>query len=248
MTDLLRTEALTRRFGGITAVNSVDLALHQGEILGLMGANGAGKTTLFSMIAGNQAPSFGRILFDGRQIQGLSADRVCALGIARTFQIVRPFTGMTVLENVLVGALYGSRRHTHRNHALAWCDEVLEAVGLANRRDVSATRLNLAARKRLEIARALSTGPRILLLDEVLAGLNATEVAQALALIADLRQRYGLSIIIVEHVMSALMRLSDRIFVMHEGRKLMEGSPDEVSRDPRVIKAYLGEERHVRAA
>lgn len=245
---LLRTENLTRRFGGIVAVNAVSFSLEDGEILGLMGANGAGKTTLFSMLAGNQAPSSGRILLDGEPIQGLRSDQICRLGIARTFQIVRPFPSMTVLENVMVGALFGRGHVRSRRAAETACHELLEEVGLDDRAGTPAAELNLAGRKRLEIARALSTDPRVLLLDEVLAGLNATEVSEALAMIAALHRSRKLSIIIIEHVMKALMRLSHRIVVLHEGSKLTEGEPHAVSQDPRVIKAYLGEHPHGAAA
>jgi branched-chain amino acid transport system ATP-binding protein len=243
--NVLSVIALSRRFGGILAVDQVSFELAAGEILGLMGANGAGKTTLFSMIAGNQLPSSGRIVFDGREIQGLRADRVNALGIARTFQIVRPFVTMTVLENTMVGALYGRARVHSRAEAEIKCRAILAETGLLDRADLPAGSLTLAGRKRLEIARALATEPRVLLLDEVLAGLNATEVSEALALIGEIRQRHGLSIIIIEHVMKALMRLSDRIVVLHDGRKIAEGIPREVAADPKVIAAYLGEPRHV---
>ncbi len=246
--SLLQVNQLTRRFGGLVAVNAVDLHLDEGEILGLMGANGAGKTTLFSMIAGNQKPSSGTILLDNHEIQGKRPDTVNALGVARTFQIVRPFANLTVLENLMVGAMYGRGREHRVLHARKQCLALLEEVGLADRADWAAARLNLAGRKRLEIARALATQPRILLLDEVLAGLNATEVGEALELISELRQRRALSIIIIEHVMRALMRLSDRIVVLHEGSKLTEGEPTTVTQDPRVITAYLGEPAHDAAA
>jgi len=245
---LLITENLSKRYGGVVAVDQVGLRLEKGEILGLMGANGAGKTTLFSMLAGNVAPSSGRILLNGRQINGMPPERVSRLGIARTFQIVRPFSGMTVLENVMVGALYGASRFRSRRQAEPQCRRLLKEAGLGAKAEHPASTLNLAARKRLEIVRALATRPQILLLDEVLAGLNATEVGEALQLISEMHARYGLSIIIVEHVMKALMRLSHRIMVLHEGKQLMDGSPDDVSRDPRVIKAYLGERRYGAAA
>lgn len=212
-----------------------------------MGANGAGKTTLFSMIAGNVATSSGQIHFEGKLVPP-RPDLVSRLGIARTFQIVRPFPGMTVLENCLVGALYGSGRQKSLQSARETCRALLEEVGLANQANKAAASLTLAGRKRLEIARALSTHPKLLLLDEVLAGLNAAEVDDALGLIQRLKQRYGLSIIIIEHVMKVLMRMSHRIVVMHEGHKLMEGTPAEVGADPRVIRAYLGEQQNVRAA
>lgn len=247
MTELLRIEGVSKRFGGVIAVQDVSFTMSQGEILGLMGANGAGKTTLFSMIAGNVAPTSGQIHFEGKPVPA-RPDLACRLGIARTFQIVRPFPGMTVLENCLVGALYGSGRQKDLQVAEKTCRALLEEVGLARQADKPAATLTLAGRKRLEIARALSTQPKLLLLDEVLAGLNAAEVDEALELIQQLRQHYRLSIIIIEHVMKVLMRMSHRIVVMHEGRKLMEGTPTEVGNDPRVIRAYLGEQQNVRAA
>ncbi len=246
MTKLLQVQQVTRRFGGITAVSDVSFDMRQGEILGLMGANGAGKTTLFSMIAGNLPTSSGRILFEGKAVPA-RPEQASRLGIARTFQIVRPFPGMTVLENCMVGALYGSGRQRDLNVARGLCHEILEEVGLSVHASKPAAALTLAGRKRLEIARALSTRPRLLLLDEVLAGLNASEVDEALSLIEHIRQRHSLSIIIIEHVMKVLMRMSHRIVVLHEGKKLMEGTPAEVGGDPRVIQAYLGE-RNVRAA
>lgn len=247
-TPLLSLRNLTRRYGGNIAVNDVGFDVTEGEILGIMGANGAGKTTLFAMIAGNVVPSSGQILLDGQAVQGLPPERINAMGVSRTFQIVRPFPSMTVLENATVAAMYGRRQTRSPAQAREQAMAVLEETGLANRAHLPASQLNLAGRKRLEIARALATGPRVLLLDEVLAGLNATEVEAALALIRGVRERHRLSIIIIEHVMKALMRLSDRIVVLHEGRKVVEGLPADIANDPRVIKAYLGEQRHAHPA
>ena len=247
-TPLLSLRNLTRRYGGNIAVNDVGFDVTEGEILGIMGANGAGKTTLFAMIAGNVVPSSGEILLDGQAVQGLPPERINAMGVSRTFQIVRPFPSMTVLENATVAVMYGRRQLKSPAEAREQAMAVLEETGLADRAHLPASQLNLAGRKRLEIARALATGPRVLLLDEVLAGLNATEVEAALELIRGVRERHKLSIIIIEHVMKALMRLSDRIVVMHEGRKVVEGLPAEVANDPRVIKAYLGEQRHAHPA
>jgi branched-chain amino acid transport system ATP-binding protein len=240
---LLQVKSVSRRFGGVRALNDISFDMKAGEILGLMGANGAGKTTLFSIVAGNIPPSTGEIWFDEHRIDGLGPHRVNRLGIARTFQIVRPFANMTVLENITVGALYGRGQIKSQRRARERCMQILDEVGLADRADMLASSLTLAGRKRLEVARALATEPRLLLLDEVLAGLNATEARDALDLLRHLRDSRSLSIIVIEHVMKALMQLSDRIVVLHDGLKVMEGIPAEVANDPRVIKAYLGEKR-----
>jgi branched-chain amino acid transport system ATP-binding protein len=240
---LLRVKSVSRRFGGVRALDDISFDMQVGEILGLMGANGAGKTTLFSIIAGNIPPSTGEIWFDEHRIDGLGPHRVSRLGVARTFQIVRPFANMTVLENVTVGALYGRGQTKSQPRAREQSMQILDEVGLADRADVLASALTLAGRKRLEVARALATEPRLLLLDEVLAGLNATEARDALDLLRQLRKSRSLSIIVIEHVMKALMQLSERIIVLHDGLKVMEGIPAEVANDPRVIKAYLGERR-----
>jgi branched-chain amino acid transport system ATP-binding protein len=240
---LLQVKGVSRRFGGVQALNDISFDMQAGEIVGLMGANGAGKTTLFSLIAGNVAPSAGEIWFDNSRIDGLAPHQVNRLGIARTFQIVRPFANMTVLENIAVGALYGRGRTMSQHRARERCMQILEEVGLADRADMLASALTLAGRKRLEVARALATEPRLLLLDEVLAGLNATEARDALDLLRRLRASRSLSIVVIEHVMKALMQLSERIIVLHDGQKVMEGVPAEVANDPRVIKAYLGEKR-----
>ena len=240
---LLQVKGVSRRFGGVRALNDISFDMQAGEIVGLMGANGAGKTTLFSLIAGNVAPSAGEIWFDNNRIDGLAPHQVNCLGIARTFQIVRPFANMTVLENIAVGALYGRGRTMSQHRARERCMQILEEVGLADRSDMLASALTLAGRKRLEVARALATEPRLLLLDEVLAGLNATEARDALDLLRRLRASRSLSIVVIEHVMKALMQLSERIIVLHDGQKVMEGVPAEVANDPRVIKAYLGEKR-----
>jgi branched-chain amino acid transport system ATP-binding protein len=245
---ILEVRNLSKNFGGIQAVSDVTFDLNEGEILGLMGANGAGKTTLMSMLAGNVQPSSGSIALDGTRIERLPAHKVSQLGIARTFQIVRPFAGMTVLENVRLGCLYGKSQMRSMAMATDAATEILAEVGLEARAGTKAGALNLAGRKRLEVARALATSPRVLLLDEVLAGLNASEANDALAMIQKLRGSRGLSIIIIEHVMKALMRLSNRIVVLHDGQKITEGTPDAVTSDPRVIAAYLGEGRHVHPA
>jgi branched-chain amino acid transport system ATP-binding protein len=237
---LLRLTGVSRRFGGVVAVDNVDLAVEAGEIVGLMGANGAGKTTLFSMIAGNLAPSAGEITLDDRRIEGMRPDRICRLGVARAFQIVRPFAGLTVVENVAIGGLFGSARERSMTRAEDAAREMLDQVGLGDRADDPAGTLTLAGRKRLEIARALATRPRLLLLDEVMAGLTPVEVAEALDIIRRLHRRFDLTIIVIEHVMRALMRLSERLVVLHHGAKIAEGRPDEIAADAAVIEAYLG--------
>jgi branched-chain amino acid transport system ATP-binding protein len=234
---LLRAEGLTRRFGGLTAVDGVDLEVGAGEIVGVIGPNGAGKTTLFALVAGSLPPSAGRVWLDGRLVTGLPAHRVVRAGIVRTHQIVRLFANLTVLENVRVAAITGARRG---GSALELAEDLVAAVGLGDRRhDVPAT-LTLAARKRLEVARALATRPRVLLLDEVIAGVNPVEAAKLTALIRALRERLDLSIVMIEHVMPAVMSLSDRVAVLDHGRKIAEGPPGAIARDPVVVEAYLG--------
>jgi branched-chain amino acid transport system ATP-binding protein len=233
---LLRIEKVSKRFGGLLAVNQASLAAEAGCITALIGPNGAGKTTLFAMIAGFLAPTEGRIVYDGADIVGEPPHRLARRGIARTFQIVQPFAGLTVCENIAVGA-HLSR--PARASALVAAGEVAEAVGLGGQLDRPASALTVAGRKRLELARALAIEPRLLLLDEVLAGLNPSEIRDMVPVVRNIRDR-GITIVMIEHVMQAVMSLAEHVFVLSEGCIIAEGAPSAVAVDPRVVEAYLG--------
>ena len=239
MPELLELDNISKDFGGLRAVNRVSLTVREGEILGLIGPNGAGKTTLFNMVTGVYRPSAGRVLLRGEDITRLGAHQRCKRGIARSFQLVRPFPELTVLENVAVGRIYGRDKVWNRRRAELDAFAMLERVGLAGRAQEQAKHLTLVDRKRLELARALATRPILLLLDELLAGLNPTEVLEAMDLIRTLRDS-GATIVMVEHVVKAIFGISDRVVVMNAGERIAEGVPAAVARDARVIDAYLG--------
>jgi branched-chain amino acid transport system ATP-binding protein len=240
---LLETRGLSKSFGGVHAVAGLDLTVSQGEVLGLIGPNGAGKTTVFNLLSGFLTPDAGEVRFRDRSLRGLRPHTICALGLARTFQIVRPFPRLSVLDNVVIGAL---GRHAVAARAREHARAVVERVGLGAKAGQAAAGLTLAERKRLELARALATEPTLLLLDEVMAGLNPTEISGVVALVGEIH-RGGVSILLIEHNMRAVMALSHRIVVLNFGETVAEGAPAAIANHPRVVEAYLGEE-YVHAA
>jgi branched-chain amino acid transport system ATP-binding protein len=238
---MLEVRNVSKSFRGLRAVHQASFEVPAGSINALIGPNGAGKTTIFNMIAGVYAPDGGEIAFEGKRIDGLRPDQVCAAGVGRTFQLVKPFAGLSVLDNVMVGAFLRERSAAAARQASA---QILERLGLAAKRDLPASSLTLPDRKRLEVARALATRPRLLLLDEVMAGLRPTETDQMVQVFRELN-REGLTILLIEHVMRAVMALARHIGVLHHGEVIARGTPEQVVRDPAVLECYLGEEVEV---
>ena len=237
---MLRIESMTKRFGGFTAVDRLSFELRQGEILGLIGPNGSGKSTTFNVIAGLYAPTEGSVRFLDREIGGLPPNRICRAGIARTFQIPRPFRKLTILENVALSAFYGQNGKVSRATAWKQAEEALNLIGLPYANDAGIDGLGAAALKKLELARALATQPRLLLADESLGGLDEAEMEQAADMLKNIRREKNITIIWVEHIMGVLMRVVDRCIVLDHGEIIAAGLPHEVARNPQVVEVYLG--------
>jgi len=240
---VLKAESLSKRFGGLVVIRNLSFALQEGEILGVIGPNGSGKTTLFNMITGFLKAEKGRLQFSGRDILNKRPSAICQLGITRTFQIVKPFMRLTALENVMAGRSYGREPAHDLKQARREASEALDMVRLSEKKDVLAEHLQLIDRKRLEIARALAARPKLLLLDEVFAGLNPAEVEEALRLI-DMIRKLGITIMIVEHVLKVILEVSERVLVLASGEKIFEGAAQEAINDRRVVEAYLGKDFH----
>jgi len=237
-TEILRGQGITKSFGKLIALDGVDFLLHKGETLGMVGPNGSGKTTLFNILSGIYPPTAGEVFYKGKKIVGESSHAICQRGIARTFQVVQPFTRMTLLENVMVGALYGSGQDLQGARKKG--EEILEYVGLKEKIHSFPDSLTTADRRRLELGRALATHPEIILLDETMAGLTPAEVEEAIVLLKKI-QEGGVTLFLVEHIMKVVMSLCTRIIVLDYGKKIAEGTPEEVLGNPEVIKAYLGD-------
>lgn len=238
---ILEGKGVTRYFGGLAAVSNVDFKVEQGEILGLIGPNGAGKTTLFNLISAALATKSGTIKFRGKKITGLKPHQICRMGVARTFQTVKVFGDMPVFDNVLLGSFFGTSTNISSPEAIEKATELLEFVGLSEVRATPAKDLTLANQKRLEVARAMATNPELLLLDEIMEGLNSTEVTAAMELVRSIKER-GITVIMIEHVMRAIMSICGRIMVLHHGAKIAEGTPQEITTNKTVIEVYFGEQ------
>jgi branched-chain amino acid transport system ATP-binding protein len=237
---ILDVQSLKKNFGGLAVTANVNFNIEQGEIVGLIGPNGAGKTTLFNLISGAITPDSGVITFKGKDIAGLKPYRICRAGIARTFQSVKIFAKMSVFNHVLIGYLFGDHKNKTSVTNSEEAEKILEFVGLSGMSDRRAADLTLVNQKRLEVARALATQPELLLLDEVMAGLNPAEVAEAMELVRKIRNK-GITVIMIEHVMKAIMAICDRVIVLHHGEKLAEGKPEDITRNKSVIEVYLGD-------
>jgi branched-chain amino acid transport system ATP-binding protein len=240
---ILEGKGVSKYFGGLAAVSNVDFTVEQGEVFGLIGPNGAGKTTLFNLISAALTPRSGTIRFKGTDITGLSPYKICRMGVARTFQSVKVFSDMPVLSNVILGASFGVSGGMSSKDAVREATELLEFVGLSAVKATPAKDLTLANQKRLEVAGALATQPEVLLIDELMAGLNPTELTQAMELVARIRDK-GITVIMIEHVMKAIMNVCERIMVLHHGAKIAEGTPQEIATSEKVIKVYLGDKAH----
>ncbi len=242
MSVLLEVQGVSKSFRGLRAVANVSFTVDANAVCALIGPNGAGKTTIFNVIAGVFAPDSGEILFNTKGISGMRPYEICALGIGRTFQIVKPFTGLSVLDNVIVGALTRSSGiHDARKYAAM----IVEQLGLGPKGNLPASSLTLPDRKKLEVARALATRPQLLLLDEVMAGMRPTECEQLVALLREMNRRDGITLLLIEHVMRAVMALADKVIVLHHGEVIAQGSPEQVVRDPAVLESYLGEDSEI---